>query len=194
MTITFILSLASLLISVSILLYFYNFKRHLKEIEYPFEVEERILELLGKFKHVASIKLEMLEKKVGELKQITKEANDIYASLNVLIADINRLKNDLKDLPSIEEEKRPIERNKQVESLKLKDKTKDVKEDDKTIRKGKDSAGNKTELPESNESLERKILMLNEEGMNDLDIARKLGIGVGEVKLIVELFKGQKSN
>jgi len=190
----FAISLVSLALSVFILIYFFNFKKRLKEIEYPFEVEERILELLGKFKHVASIKLEMLEKKVEELKQLTKEANDIYASLSVLITDINKLKDDLKDLP-IEERKTqdelietPKTDNKVKHSL-----SKSEKKEEKLVEESVKPIEDEMKTVESDESLERKILRLNEEGMSDLDIARKLGIGVGEVKLIVELFKGQKT-
>ena len=35
-----------------------------------------------------------------------------------------------------------------------------------------------------------KILSLHKEGMSDVAIARELGLGVGEVKLVIDLFKG----
>ncbi len=35
-----------------------------------------------------------------------------------------------------------------------------------------------------------KILRLNKEGMSNVDIAKELGLGVGEVKLVLNLFKG----
>ena len=35
-----------------------------------------------------------------------------------------------------------------------------------------------------------KILRLYKEGMSNVDIAKGLGLGVGEVKLVINLFKG----
>ena len=35
-----------------------------------------------------------------------------------------------------------------------------------------------------------KILRLYKEGMSNVDIAKELGLGVGEVKLVINLFKG----
>lgn len=37
------------------------------------------------------------------------------------------------------------------------------------------------------------ILQMNKNGMSIMKIARELGLGVGEVKLVVDLFKGEKS-
>lgn len=42
-------------------------------------------------------------------------------------------------------------------------------------------------LPENNND---KILRLHKQGMSSVDIAKKLGLGVGEVKLVINLFKG----
>lgn len=41
-----------------------------------------------------------------------------------------------------------------------------------------------------NENNNDKILRLYEEGMADVDIAKELGLGVGEVKLVINLFRG----
>ena len=35
-----------------------------------------------------------------------------------------------------------------------------------------------------------KILRMYKEGMSSVDIAKELGLGVGEVKLVINLFKG----
>ena len=42
-------------------------------------------------------------------------------------------------------------------------------------------------LPENNND---KILRLHKQGMSSVDIAKELGLGVGEVKLVINLFKG----
>lgn len=42
----------------------------------------------------------------------------------------------------------------------------------------------------SNENNNDKILRLHKEGMSNVDIAKQLGLGVGEVKLVINLFRG----
>ena len=37
-----------------------------------------------------------------------------------------------------------------------------------------------------------KILSLHAEGKSNVAIAKELGLGVGEVKLVIDLFKGKK--
>ncbi|MFN4190926.1 MAG: hypothetical protein ACK4E2_08015, partial [Pseudothermotoga sp.] len=51
-----------------------------KQEEYE-KLEERILELMGQFRHISSVRLQMLDKKIEELKKLIKEANTLYASL-----------------------------------------------------------------------------------------------------------------
>ncbi|MDI3472146.1 MAG: hypothetical protein PWQ20_324 [Thermotogaceae bacterium] len=196
MILSLVLSLVSLSVSLFVFIYyFFNFRKRLNEIEYPYEVEERILELLGKFKHVASIKLEMLEKKVDELKGLIKEANDSYASLSVLLTDLNKIAYEIdKDSNvSINPEKE------QEHNIELKENEKNSSEvtNSKNTNDVSSTNNDSNDVPtfeDDSESLERKILRLNEEGFEDLEIARKLGIGVGEVKLIIELFKSQNKN
>lgn len=38
-----------------------------------------------------------------------------------------------------------------------------------------------------------RILMLHQQGFSDVEIARKLGLGLGEVKLVIGLFKGEET-
>lgn len=44
---------------------------------------------------------------------------------------------------------------------------------------------------ESEENMNLRILTLHAEGMADVDIARELGIGLGEVKLVIGLYRGE---
>ena len=48
----------------------------------------------------------------------------------------------------------------------------------------------KDESYDKNENKNDKILSLYEAGMSNKDIAKTLGLGVGEVKLVVDLYKG----
>lgn len=58
-----------------------------------------------------------------------------------------------------------------------------------------------TEEPETEESAEaekenhnKEILALHREGMSDVEIARKFGLGLGEVKLVIGLYKGETNS
>ena len=197
-----VLSILSLSLSVFIFIYYLiNFKKRLSEIEYPYEVEERILELLGKFKHVASIKLEMLEKKIEELRGLIKEANDMYAALNVSLADMSKVKDELKndsvDISSNSKDRKQMNESEQPSKAVENGETNDKQNEpvSKSLDEASKNSNEKVDEfdeEDNGESLERKILRLNDEGIKDLDIARRLGLGVGEVRLIIELFKGQK--
>jgi len=197
-----VLSILSLSLSVFIFIYYLiNFKKRLSEIEYPYEVEERILELLGKFKHVASIKLEMLEKKIEELRGLIKEANDMYAALNVSLADMSKVKDELKndsvDISSNPKDGKQMNESEQPSKAVENGETNDKRNEpvSKSLDEASKNSNEKVDEfdeEDNGESLERKILRLNDEGIKDLDIARRLGLGVGEVRLIIELFKGQK--
>ena len=39
-----------------------------------------------------------------------------------------------------------------------------------------------------------KILMLCRQGMSDVEIARTLGLGLGEVRLVIGLYKGEQTS
>lgn len=75
---------------------------------------------------------------------------------------------------------RPVKKGKQAASL----------ENMVNKKRQQDSASNKTLAEETQENNNDKILKLYKEGISDVDIAKKLGLGVGEVKLVINLFKG----
>lgn len=45
--------------------------------------------------------------------------------------------------------------------------------------------------PAQREGIQREILALHNEGLTDIQIARKLGMGIGEVRLIIGLYRGE---
>ena len=45
-------------------------------------------------------------------------------------------------------------------------------------------------VPDTKENNNDRILRLHKEGVSNVDIAKELGLGVGEVKLVINLFKG----
>lgn len=81
-----------------------------------------------------------------------------------------------------------------IEMAEAMEKEKDVyKTDDKQDMMGSDNQNE----PDTNESISsvnknKQILDLFNKGKNDVDIAKELGIGVGEVKLVLGLFKTKR--
>lgn len=130
------------------------------------EIEERILELMGKFRYLSANRLEILERKTQELRELIKEANELIAKLSVKLSEVE------------------LEVGK-VATFSVVNSTEE--------RKGEEEAsGVRVEnVEESLEdaNLERKIVVMHDRGLSEIDIAKNLGISVGEVRLILELFK-----
>ena len=137
------------------------------------ELESRILELMGRFKHLSTVRLELLDKKMKEIREVIREANEVLAKLMVKISDVEKLKEDIE---------KPIEEEKQV----VKAHTKPTEESDEKLLTEEKKA------VEEDMEIERKILKLHENGLSDVEIAKKLNIGIGEVRLILNLF-GKKA-
>ena len=49
---------------------------------------------------------------------------------------------------------------------------------------------NKYQRKKVKENNNDRILSLHKQGVSNVDIAKELGLGVGEVKLVISLFKG----
>jgi len=146
-------------------------------------IEERVLELMGKFKQLADTKIKMLDMKIEQLKSLVQQANNVLSALNVLVSNAEQsfaqLEEALEEAQKqsvaaeiLEEAKRPTSR--------------DVAKTGKAV----DSNSTDTRKRESEEELgvEKRILMLSSQGYDEITIARRLGIGVGEVRLILSLF------
>ncbi|WP_028843732.1 MULTISPECIES: DUF6115 domain-containing protein [Pseudothermotoga] len=133
-----------------------------KSEEYE-KLEDRILQLMGQFRHMSAIRLNMLDKKIEEMRKLIKEANSLYGKLC-------------------------------VQETKLVDKTCEWDSNVETELHDKEPESHESEHEEApdsenNTSVERKILLLYQEGKTEQEIARSLGIGVGEVMLILSLFR-----
>lgn len=137
------------------------------------ELESRILELMGRFKHLSTVRLDLLDKKMKEIREVIREANEVLAKLMVKISDVEKLKEDIEK--PIEEEKQIVEEHTEPAE---ESEEKLLKEEKKTVEKDME--------------IERKILKLHENGLPDVEIAKKLNIGIGEVRLILDLF-GKKA-
>lgn len=58
------------------------------------------------------------------------------------------------------------------------------------MMKQQDSFAKQASVDEAKENNNDRILRLHKEGVSNVDIAKELGLGVGEVKLVINLFKG----
>ncbi|MEJ5229357.1 MAG: hypothetical protein WHT65_05070 [Pseudothermotoga sp.] len=143
-----------------------------KDEEYE-KFEERIVELMGQFRQISSVRLQMLDKKIEELRKLIKEANSLYASLCMQETKIAE-----KITPSDEPQLAETNAEKHQEQVIQKKETETIKEE---------AVNNSGENHSS--SVERKILLMYQEGKSEQEIAKTLGIGVGEVMLILSLFR-----
>ncbi len=137
------------------------------------ELESRILELMGRFKHLSAVRLELLDRKIKEVKDAVREANEVLAKLMVKISDIEKLK---EEIEKSVKEGRVVEESPAVSNTELKEEPKEEGE----------------EAVEDDMEVEREILKLHEKGLSDVEIARRLNMGIGEVRLILNLF-GKKA-
>jgi len=137
------------------------------------ELESRILELMGRFKHLSAVRLELLDRKIKEVKDAVREANEVLAKLMVKISDIEKLKEEVEK--SVKEE-RVVEESPAVSNTELKEEPEEEGE----------------EAVEDDMEVEREILKLHEKGLSDVEIAKRLNMGIGEVRLILDLF-GKKA-
>lgn len=79
---------------------------------------------------------------------------------------------------------RPIK--KEAQAAKLEDSVQAMKQQEAQEMR-KEAIASETPVQENNND---KILRMYKEGMSNVDIAKELGLGVGEVKLVINLFKG----
>ena len=130
------------------------------------EIEERILELMGKFRYLSANRLEILERKTQELRELIKEANELIAKLSVKLSEVELEVGRVATFSVVNS----------TEERKGEEETSEVK-----VENVEES------LEDAN--LERKIVVMHDRGLSEIDIAKNLGISVGEVRLILELFK-----
>ena len=124
------------------------------------ELEERIMELMGKFRYMSANRLELLERKTQEIRRLISEANTVMSKLMVKMSEMERL-----------ESSKTENTEKKV-----------VKEEQKTKKEFEDDT-------DKDFGIEKKIVSMYDRGFSEIDIAKKLGVTVGEVRLILQLFK-----
>lgn len=165
--------------------------------------EDRVLELISKFQHISATRLTAMENKIEEMNKILREANEMYFRLSAILSDTT------KTLSEIEGKKSGLYENIEHSQTKSQENKSDIKKVDDVSDKEMNREEIITERQDEdhftfeeefinppdlkNSSLEHKIMNMSSEGMEAVEIAKKLGIGKGEVDLVLGLFKRKYS-
>ncbi|MEJ5256879.1 MAG: hypothetical protein WHS64_01365 [Fervidobacterium sp.] len=163
------------------------------------EEEEKLVELIGKVRIFVDSKLEQLDKKMEETRSLIKELNEMYISLSALLVKApSEETNQPTENPSLVNQiYKPAYQNIEVGSLdasnvnsikELDKKAKNVKSEDEQLY---ESYKMTEELVE--EKKENIIFDMYLSGIEPVEIAKRMKMGVGEVQLIIDLMKRQKT-
>lgn len=159
------------------------------------EDEERLVELMGKVRVFVDSKMELLDKKAEEVRMLLKQLNEQLITISALSIDKN-IGNSLNiDKPTqvtqtTQTAKNEVDkyasedgqRNDDIDST-LRNVSSDQKSDEKNPR---------TSIEKSEDgSIEERIFEMFLDGMEPVEIAKTLKMGVGEVSLIIDLMKRQ---
>gem|GEM_PF-2164401 len=144
-------------------------------------IEERVLELMGKFKQLADTKIKMLDMKIEQLKSLVQQANNVLSALNVLVSNAEQ------SFAQLEEALEKAQQQSAGAEI-LEEAKHPTSRDVAKVEDDNPASTQKKQSEEEQLGVEKRILMLSSQGYDEITIARRLGIGVGEVRLILSLF------
>jgi len=184
------------------------------------EEEEKLVELIGKVRIFVDSKLEQLDRKMEEAKALIKDLNEQYVSLAALAVQLqNQLQKT--ESPSEMEANQKLknesfkENSKKETIEKFSNVDTELSADEKALIQGyvlKNKPTYSTRVPEKREEIideyekyekneytddaknkkEELIFDMYLSGLEPVEIAKKMKMGVGEVQLIIDLMKRQK--
>lgn len=165
------------------------------------EEEERLLELMGKVRIFVDSKLELLDRKLEEIRGVIRELNEKYIEFSSLLVS-DRLTGSEKSKPEFSktDESRasteltePQRSNRGYPRPAERSEKSVVPPEPELLGenqvKHEKPAG--AELGLQPESIEDKVSKMYDDGLEPLEIARRLNIGLGEVTLILDLYRRQ---
>ena len=147
---------------------------------------------------------DMLSTKQKELQEIINTINNIdIMSVNSQLTNVNLESSKLNNLNSQKSQVRDSDSNSQLENLSFKGSNEDKTATSEVTRSlGKETVNVQTQSVGNNLSIlstediisnnNEKILQLHKQGKSNVAIAKELSLGVGEVKLVIDLFEGIK--
>ncbi len=149
------------------------------------EYSDSVLESVDKSHKEVTFMYSMLNEKQQDTVDMTKKLSDLEDTLVALDTSIAKKMDLLRDREmEIEEEKRKIEEAKKSETAEVP--TTPVSFTEALAEKFSD------ETPKNRQNDNMEILTLHDEGLSEVEIAKKLGRGLGEVKFVLGLYQEGK--
>lgn len=166
------------------------------ERELSLAIDEKIENALIKLDKLTNEKIMAVGSYSEEiLDKISKNHEEVMFLYNMLNEKEETLKNTVRDIEALKlsiknmiKENKISDLKKDGEALSKENTREEGTDNNKTID------DNKAEAMEDSDFLLNKndiILKMHSEGSTDIDIAKKLEIGIGEVRLVIDLFKGK---
>lgn len=147
------------------------------------EAKEVKVKRTGKKAKVETITLDAEETKEAEITQEVLEETPVTVSETAI--DLSEIKEEKEEKEDVVKQLDVIKnsKSKQGSSRKKSAKTKEVEAPDLNLS----PSGSKKE---GGRNSNERILQLHNEGKSNVAIAKELGLGIGEVKLVIDLFEG----
>jgi len=179
-----------------------SFKKKNEKTEID-EEEEKLVELIGKVRVFVDSKLEQLDKKMEEARTIIKEMNEQYVSLSSLIVQLEN-----QSTGSIVRENASLIRTEDISNSSKESSSttyKSLQNNQYTSQRVQTDIGQEKgtldddylsyEKHEELESEKKEIVIFDMylSGIEPVEIAKRMKMGVGEVQLIIDLMKRQKT-
>jgi len=153
------------------------------------EDEERLVELMGKVRVFVDSKMELLDKKTEEVRKLLKELNEELITISALSIDKN-IGNSLNIDKPTQTTKNEVDKFVSEDGQKKDDidsTLRNISSDQKSDERNSRNSIEKSE----DDSIEERIFEMFLDGMEPVEIAKTLKMGVGEVSLIIDLMKRQ---
>jgi len=153
------------------------------------EDEERLVELMGKVRVFVDSKMELLDKKTEEVRKLLKELNEELITISALSIDKN-IGNSLNIDKPTQTTKNEVDKFVSEDGQKKDDidsTLRNISSDQKSDERNSRNSIEKSE----DDSIEERIFEMFLNGMEPVEIAKTLKVGVGEVSLIIDLMKRQ---
>lgn len=145
--------------------------------------------------------LEGMNKTHNEIMFLYSMLNDKHAELTGMVSDIQRMAADIRNLEENfqmqEMVETPVVAQTQTPAMQVASVSVPVAQDNLEDQISVDEVAVQEESkqesvrPAQREGIQREILALHNEGLTDVQIARNLGMGIGEVRLIIGLYRGE---
>lgn len=146
------------------------------------ETNDKIMAISG----YSDTVIESMNKTHNEIMFLYSMLNDKHTELTGMVSDLQRLSADIRAL----EENRPMQ---QMVEPPLRQIADAITEPEIPVETVCEETQPEEEIitASERETINHDILRMHKEGMSEVDIARNLGMGVGEVRLVIGLYRGE---